>query len=882
MFRSTAAALRGSRFWGLLAAVVFFVTPVGAAKFGSGHFDLDQLKRIRADHWSVVGKNIIVRGNVYLPFGEMEVYAQQAVVNLESQDVEITGNVRFFQWASATGTIEPGKVTRLMSGSDAEVTVTGVSGDIYGNKTIAVKARFLANRMQMERMVGNLRSGYFRFDRAQLSYSNFICRAESGERKPDGLITVYDAELSSCTYLESDNAHYSVAAKKMTLTPHNSGFYGVENIDTDVGDHSVFAMNGFVKIYGIPILWLPVFYKPKDESPGLFGTTWGKTSSWGYYFSAYRRFVLSDYPELSVKLRADWYLNRGVGYGLEGELLTETSRTDFFAYSIYDIRPGETDDYSKYLLKVPHGRFDFRVSNVTHITPRLDFRGVFEYASDYYFTRDFFSSHYASDPQPSTYLALEQQFDLLSASAYFRPRLNSFYSTVEKLPEIRLDVPRQQIFNTPFYYQGDLSAGYYRMKWIDFDFDPAPERRVPNDKLKDYAAFRFDTTHFLYLPVNLGWLNVVPRAGFKITGYSESSKTKVTEDELADLFAAANPQYLGGRSLVNYDAKGGSKVRVAGELGVEVSTKIHNTWQNVRSDFLAIDGLRHVMRPYLNYTFIGKPTVDRANLYYFDDIDRIQEQNFFRFGIENRLQTRASDHSIRNYLKMENYIDVHLNRQKGLSNIGNLCTILTFTPIRNLSISTEFSLDTGNNNDELEETTRKGRRVGHPGLNIKWLNRWSISIRYSPIEDVTLYLSYNYNRPYTARSAYSMGSTLTNIDAGSYFNNFFTTRTDQISLGGSFPITPDRRTFFGSAMSYDFIEGRWKNLSFTLRRRIHCWNLIGQLSFSRDDDASSGWETNFSIQAELVGLEAPLARSGASSMLTKAGSSTGRTGGRLL
>ena len=880
MFRLSAAAIPRSRFWGLIAAAVFFAVPVHAAKFINGRFDLDQLKRIRADHWSVVGKNIIVRGNVYLPFEEIEIYAQQAVVNLESQDVEITGNVRLFQWASASGTVKPGEATRLMSGADAEVTIRGISGDIYGRKTISVTAKYLSDRMYMDRMVGNLKSGYFRFDKAQLSYSNFICRAESGERKPDGLITVHNAELSSCAYLESDNAHYSISAKKMTFTPHNSGFYGIKNIDTDVGDHSVFAVNGFLKVYGIPVLWLPVFYKPKDESPGLFGTTWGKRSSWGYFFSAYRRFVLSDYPALSVKIRADWYLNRGVGYGLDGSLLTETSRTDFFAYSIYDIRPCEEDDYSKYRLRVPHGRFDFRVSNLTHITPRLDFRGVFEYASDYYFTRDFFSTHYANDPQPSTFAALEQQFDLMSASIYFRPRVSSFYSTVEKLPEIRLDVQRQQIFNTPFYYQGDLSAGYYRMKWIDFDFEPKVRR--PNDRLENYAAFRFDTTHFLYLPVNLGWLNVVPRAGFKITGYSESSKTEVSEADLAALFIAADPQNLGGVSLVNYDSKGGSKIRFAGELGVEVSTKIHNTWQNVRSDFLAIDGLRHVMRPYVNYTFIGKPTVDRAKLYYFDDIDRIQEQNFFRFGLENRLQTRASDQSIRNYLKMENYIDIHLNRQKNLSNIGNLCTILTFTPIRNLSIRTDFILDTGNNNDDLEEVRRHGRKAGYPGLNVRWLNRWSLTITYSPIPDVMLLLSYQYSRSYVARSAYSMGSTLTNIDAGSYFNNFFKDRTDKVTLGGSFPLTPDRRTFFSSSMSYDFIEGRWTDLSFTLRRRLHCWNVIAQIAFSRDDDSSSGWDTNFSIQAELVGLEAPIARSGAGSMLTKAGSSSGSgAGGRL-
>ena len=115
-----------------------------------------------------------------------------------------------------------------------------------------------------------------------------------------------------------------------------------------------------------------------------------------------------------------------------------------------------------------------------------------------------------------------------------------------------------------------------------------------------------------------------------------------------------------------------------------------------------------------------------------------------------------------------------------------------------------------------------------------------------------------------------------------WFNNFFTNRADQISLGTSFPITPDRRTYFSSALNYDFINGRWENLSFTLRRRLHCWNVIAQLAFSRDDDATSGWETSFSIQAELVGLEAPMARTGASSMLTRAAGTQGSSSdGRL-
>ena len=60
------------------------------------------------------------------------------------------------------------------------------------------------------------------------------------------------------------------------------------------------------------------------------------------------------------------------------------------------------------------------------------------------------------------------------------------------------------------------------------------------------------------------------------------------------------------------------------------------------------------MRPFINYTYIPKPTEDRDHLYYFDDIDRIDEQNFMRFGVENRLQTRSGN-GVRNILAMENY-----------------------------------------------------------------------------------------------------------------------------------------------------------------------------------------------------------------------------------
>ena len=103
-----------------------------------------------------------------------------------------------------------------------------------------------------------------------------------------------------------------------------------------------------------------------------------------------------------------------------------------------------------------------------------------------------------------------------------------------------------------------------------------------------------------------------------------------------------------------------------------------------------------------------------------------------------------------------------------------------------------------------------------------------------------------------------MGSTLTQIEGGGYFDKHFDDHSETISFGGSFPLTPDRRTRGMFNCSYDIHDGGFSDISFSIVRVFHCWELIGQMGFEADDDHSSGWATDFSIQARLTGLEAPL------------------------
>ena len=243
--------------------------------------DVEQFKRVRADSWSVVGKNIVAKGNVHVPFGELELYADRAVVNIESKDVEASGNIRLYRWQNFSGVVKPEKYAEIEKSPDTIIAVVSVNGDEFGNKMLAVKGMRLTDSVRADRAFGNIESGYFRFDKAEVRFRNFVCRGESGERMPDGEIEVKNAEISACCYLESDNAHYSVGASSVRLIPHRTGLYGAGHIDTDPGDHTVWMTNGLVRIYGVPVLWLPVFYKPKDESPGLFSIQAGRASDWG-------------------------------------------------------------------------------------------------------------------------------------------------------------------------------------------------------------------------------------------------------------------------------------------------------------------------------------------------------------------------------------------------------------------------------------------------------------------------------------------------------------------------------------------------------------------------------------------------------------------------
>ena len=876
-------------------------------KLTSGNVDMS------ADSYEYVGSNLIAKGHVVIRAKGLQITADSAVINLLTKDLEASGHVVLSSLTSKSMQLSPGDYERYLEDPMVQVSVSGISTSPDGRQSIQAQVTFNNAYMEAERISGSMASGAFQFRNFALKTNQMYFRGRFAERTAEGQLRLYNSNLSTCEYLLDDNSHYSISSKKILLTPREDK-RSAEDLMS--GDHTVLAQNNFFRLWDVPVLWFPILYKPRELS--LFGIRFdfGRKSDWGPYIRTRKEFEILDEAALvRTGFNVDYYDERGMGFGWNADVFTDNSKTEFFAYYVHDRNPYNYWDDSRseppddqpdisreewrrryFRYKIPKDRYEFRLSNLTHLTPRLDFRGQVDVISDYQFLQDFFEARYNRDVQPPSFAAAEYQGDRYSVTFRTDFKVNRFDTALNRLPELRLDLPRQELWKN-IYYQGETSAGYYQMSWRKYDYnrdeypllnintllaregrrDLIPElRQFGSDKEaaakylasrypgefkgyfenpERYSAFRFDTLHGLYYPMQFfGALNLIPRALARFTAYSKSSKTGLNMDDLARLFTADKvdqwPPYT--TKIKNYDNDGSAKYRFAFELGMEGNVKFHKTWQKPRNAFLRLDGLRHVFMPYFNLVYIPKPTVNYKHLYYFDDVDLIDKEAFIRLGMYNRLQTRRNG-KIHEWLSMENYWDFHFEKRDGFNHVGDFGTRLTFSPSENLSFTTELLLDAGGNSKHDAVIRHGSDPNGQRGISSNFINSFNVSMNYSPARDWKFSLGYYYMDEYTQRSIMSMGSTLTQLNATSRYKYTFE-REQTITGSLAFP-TFDKRLKGIFSVSYNIDENVLDDAGISFRRDFHCWYAQLGVGCGSERNARSklDWDYNFNFT---IGLSA--------------------------
>lgn len=457
------------------------------------------------------------------------------------------------------------------------------------------------------------------------------------------------------------------------------------------------AHNAVLVVDGVPAFYFPYYRRNLGERANNFTLTPGYRSRYGPFVLGSYAWYLND--QLDGILHLDYRIKRGIGTGPDANLhLGQWGEASFKYYYLHDESPNT--DANGFTLPNNRQRFAFAY-NATPFT-NLSVKSVVQYQSDPRLLADFMEGEYRQNPQPKTYFEANKLWPNFSLDTYVQPRVNEFLETVERLPDVKLTAFRQQIGATPVFYESEISAGYYRHLFAE----------ITNSFpwTNNFYAPRVDTYHQLTLPHTFfGWLNVTPRVGGRFTYYGKATGPAGTNDEAY-------------RGVFN--------------TGVEVSFKASRLWAGVTNGWLALDGVRHIFEPSVNYVYVPKPNKRPQDLPQFDSklpsllllpidfpdynaIDSIDSQNVLRLGMRNRLQTKRGG-QVEDFLSWEIFTDWRLRPRDDQTTFSDIYSDVVFKPRSWIRFESQTRFD----------LSPAEWRMALNSLTLQPNNRWSWGIGY--------------------------------------------------------------------------------------------------------------------------------------------------------
>ena len=434
-------------------------------------------------------------------------------------------------------------------------------------------------------------------------------RASKVERVSDNHFRLSDGSFTTCCCSEEE-PFYKVQAQSVDYYPNDK----------------VVMRNALMYIKGVPILFIPYFEQPFinfDRFPVHLVP--GMRDEWGAFLLSKWRYTLVDRPDLKFKgnFIADYRAKRGGGGGAEGfysgDKVGRGVLRGYYAKDENEPQPVNDD----------RSRLQWR--HQSKLAPDTTLTAEFTKLSDALVTKDFFyHEEYEKDIAPDNYVSIIKATPNYTLSLLERPRVNDFFSTVERNPEVRFDTHNQQLFETPLYFRHEDQVSNLKRTMAESDFD--------------VDAFRFDTNQTLTYAGRVGDLSVAPHVGTRQTYYSR---------------AAGDDRDL---------------LRGTLDAGLDLSIHFYKTYEvYTRAMGMDINQMRHIFTPTFSYNYRPNPTVSRTLLEQFDSLDAIDKDNFIRLNFENAFQTKEhnTDGTLftRDFARIIPFLDVDQHTGR-LENVG--------------------------------------------------------------------------------------------------------------------------------------------------------------------------------------------------------------------
>ncbi len=486
------------------------------------------------------------------------------------------------------------------------------TGDSYAIGNVILKrgdSETRATKLQY-----NFRTRVCDLDNPEVNAEPFRVLAKKITRKGQNEYVLHNAKVTTCVY-KHPHSHFHIRAKRITVVP---------------GEYMK-TKNAVLFFWRLPCIYLPYWRRDLTGDAG-FRIYPGYRSKFGAYL------LTSYYHRLNSHLRAEHHLDyrelRGVAVGEDLKWNIPGGGGKLRLYYLDDQAPMDTAA-GEPTSEIDSQRYRIHLQHNQVLTPRTLMLSKLNYHSDSDILRDFFDREYRASRQPENYVSFSHRRDSFTLTALANARFNDFYSNVNRLPELSLDVFRLQLGRSSFYYEGQTSASQLERVFAEGSGD------------EDYSALRVDTEHMLFQPRRFGgWLNVVPRAGYRGTYYSATMGTETSE--MVTTTTSTNTTVEGGVtntvistvSTTNSSTSitdAGAQLRNIFEIGAEASFKAFKSL----GSFGGVPR-RHVVEPYANYSFRMEPDIKPDELYQFDSIDRLDKLHQTVLGVRNKIQSKRN------------------------------------------------------------------------------------------------------------------------------------------------------------------------------------------------------------------------------------------------
>lgn len=646
----------------------------------------------------------------------------------------------------ARGDVKVTRGTDSVSADYAEVDTA--AEQVYARGHLVIE--YLGNIWKGEEATYNFQTGTGDFGRFEAYAPPYHLTARDSRRISPRLMEVDGVMLTTC---EPESPEYSIRASTATL--EDNRILRAKNIRFQFGP--------------VPFFWFP-YLRANIEELAKFEFTPGYSSTMGpFLLTAYNQ-PLNDV--FRSRTHVDIRQKRGVGLG-QDLIWKEPSRAyEGMArvYYTHDRNPwkNETQRLEREEI-IDNSRYWFHLSDRHNLTDRDYLITELNYVSDPWTLSDFFDDEYQKNVQPENRVTLSHRGDRYTAGVGLNMRLNDFYGNVDRLPEVFLNFNRQQVFETPLYYEGANTLGYLQRVYPDGSDD------------EDYDAFRFDSFNMLYWPTrHFGFLSLIPRAGYRGTFYSKTLERAVVTNVVAVTDAAG--AVVGTSNAVETLLSDGSGAwRSLPELGVETSFKAFGDLFRGPTGIEEDEDLRHVAEPYADYTLRPEPNLLPEELWPFDAVDALDERNDLKLGMRNYLQTKRRG-ALHNLLYADVFTTLQLDPDEDEETLGDIGFRAEFRPLSWLYWDMDGTVDTQEGDLRVFNTQAQLRHEEYYTFGMDY--RFTRDTREMVAADLTLFPEQRWSARVYAR----MDLEESNVEEHSYY---LVHRTRCLGLGFGIRVRPD-------------------------------------------------------------------------------------------